>query len=127
MSAQMDDALQTLVVESRELLQNMEEALLLLEQTPDDAEAVNAIFRAAHTIKGSAGLFSLDHVVAFTHVAESVLDRVRDHRLGMSPALGGLLLEVCDQLGRLIDGVAARQAPDDALSARSRQPAGPSP
>ena len=119
MSAQMDDALQTLIVESRELLQHMEEALLLLEQTPDDAEAVNAIFRAAHTIKGSAGLFSLDHVVAFTHVAESVLDRVRDHRLGMSPALGSLLLEVCDHLGQLIDGVAAGQAPDDALSGRS--------
>lgn len=119
MSAQMDDALQTLIIESRELLQHMEEALLALEQTPDDAEAVNAIFRAAHTIKGSAGLFSLDHIVAFTHVAESVLDRVRDHRLAMSPALGGLMLEVCDHLGWLIDGVAARQAPDDALSGRS--------
>ncbi|WP_347248363.1 chemotaxis protein CheA [Zoogloea sp.] len=119
MSAQMDDALQTLIVESRELLQHMEDALLALEQTPDDAEAVNAIFRAAHTIKGSAGLFSLDHIVSFTHVAESVLDRVRDHRLAMSPALGGLLLEVCDHLGRLIDGVAAGQAPDAALSARS--------
>ena len=119
MSIQLDDALQTFIVESRELLQHMEDALLALEQTPDDAEAVNAIFRAAHTIKGSAGLFSLDHIVSFTHVAESVLDRVRDHRLAMSPALGGLLLEVCDHLGRLIDGVAAGQAPDAALSARS--------
>jgi HPt (histidine-containing phosphotransfer) domain-containing protein len=56
---------------------NMETALLAIEGADDKSEMVNAIFRAAHTIKGSSGLFSLDHVVAFTHVVESVLDKVR--------------------------------------------------
>lgn len=59
----LDDALKTFVIESRELLENMEEALLHLEQSPDNADLINAVFRAAHTIKGSAGLFGLDHVV----------------------------------------------------------------
>ncbi len=55
----MDEALQAFITESRELLERMEEALLHIEQQPDDAETINAIFRAAHTIKGSAGIFGL--------------------------------------------------------------------
>ena len=60
----LDEALQTFIVESRELLQDMENALLALEQAEEKTELINAIFRTAHTIKGSSGLFSLDHVVA---------------------------------------------------------------
>src|SRR5690606_19112550 len=71
----LDSALQTFIVEARELLQDMEAALLRLENEAADSETINAIFRAAHTIKGSAGLFGLDGVVAFTHVVESVRDR----------------------------------------------------
>ncbi|HNO89391.1 MAG TPA: Hpt domain-containing protein, partial [Rhodocyclaceae bacterium] len=73
MSIQLDDALQTFIVESRELLQQMEEALLEMEHGTDDPDTLNAIFRAAHTIKGSAGLFGLDDIVAFTHDVESLL------------------------------------------------------
>jgi len=118
MSLDLDEALQTFIVESRELLQQMEEALLQMEQEPDDPELVNAVFRAAHTIKGSAGLFCLDHIVAFTHVAESVLDRVRNHELAFTGDLGAVLLQVGDHLAGLIDGVANHQAPDADLAAR---------
>lgn len=105
----LDQALQTFVVESRELLEDMEKALLTIAQAQDKAEAVNAIFRAAHTIKGSAGLFGLDHIVAFTHVVESVLDQVRDGKVGISDALIVLLLSCCDHVGALIDAVDAGQ------------------
>ncbi len=73
----LDDALQTFISESRELLDNMEQALLRIEQSPQDSDLVNAIFRAAHTIKGSAGLFGIDHLVVFTHSAENLLDKLR--------------------------------------------------
>ena len=76
-----DQALHTFIAESRELLADMETALLAVEQTDERGELLNAIFRAAHTIKGSAGLFNLEHIVAFTHVVESVLDRVRGGKL----------------------------------------------
>ncbi len=117
MSFDMDDALQTFIVESRELLQQMEEALLDLEGKPNDPENINAIFRAAHTIKGSAGLFGLDHIVAFTHVAESVLDRVRNQEIVLDEALGALLLHVGDHLGQLIECLARREQPDAAMNA----------
>ena len=103
----LDDALQTFILESRELLDNMESALLSVEQAQDRGELINAIFRAAHTIKGSAGLFSLDHVVAFAHVMESVLDRVRDGTQAIDGALVALLLDCGDHIGSLVDGLAA--------------------
>jgi two-component system chemotaxis sensor kinase CheA len=109
----LEDALQTFIVESRDLLQQMEEALLQIEQSPDDLDLINAIFRAAHTIKGSAGLFGLDHVVSFTHVAESVLDRVRDGETRIDAPLAALFLESCDFIGLLVDHVADGNAPGE--------------
>lgn len=103
----MDQALQTFFAESRELLDDMEAALLGIRQSDDPAETVNAIFRAAHTIKGSAGLFGLDPLVAFTHVAESVLDEVRDGRVNADDALVSLLLQCADHLRALVDAAEA--------------------
>lgn len=102
----LDDALETFILECRELLEDMEAALLAVAQAEEKDELVNAIFRAAHTIKGSSGLFSLDHVVAFTHVVESVLDRVRAGKLKIADKLVVLLLACCDHIGALVDGVA---------------------
>jgi two-component system chemotaxis sensor kinase CheA len=112
MSLDLSDALQTFFAESRSLLQEMEEALLRLEDTPDDAEAVNAVFRAAHTIKGSSGLFGLDDIVAFTHKAENVLDRVRNNELPLTEGLIGLFLSCRDHIERLVDIVSANEEMD---------------
>lgn len=101
----MDEVLKVFIAESQELLQQMEEALLMLEHAPDDSDTINAIFRAAHTIKGSAGLFGLDLIVAFTHIAESVLDRVRSGELRFDAELTALFLQVRDHLGELIGRV----------------------
>ena len=117
----LDDALQTFIVEARELLEQMESALLHVEQEPDEAEAINAIFRAAHTIKGSAGLFGFDHVVEFTHVAESVLDRVRGGELAISSELVAIFLSVCDHLGGLVSGIADGTGPDAATQDASER------
>ncbi|MBX3623290.1 MAG: chemotaxis protein CheA [Rhizobacter sp.] len=115
----LDQALQTFFAESRELLDDMEAALLAIHQTDDRGETVNAIFRAAHTIKGSAGLFGLDPLVAFTHVAESVLDEVRDGRVEIDDALVSLLLACADHLRALVDAAEADPVhPDADLIAR---------
>ena len=117
----LDEILQTFIVESRELLESMEQALLQLEQAPADAELLNAIFRAAHTIKGSAGLFGLEHLVAFTHHAENVLDQVRGGEVQLSRDLVALLLQVRDHLAVLIDHIEAGTTPDASVHAQSQQ------
>ncbi len=103
----LDQAFETYVHESRDLLQQMEELLLEFSQGRSDPESVNALFRAAHTIKGSAGLFGLDGIVDFTHVVESVLDLVRDSAVPMTPDLAALLLECRDHMAGLVEAVAA--------------------
>jgi len=112
----LEHALQTFIVESRELLQDMEDALLVVGRSEEKAELVNAIFRAAHTIKGSSGLFSLDHIVAFTHVVEGVLDQVRDGDICLSNELVALLLSCCDHISALVDSVAAGNIEGDGVS-----------
>jgi two-component system chemotaxis sensor kinase CheA len=94
-----------LVQEARELLQDMQNAILQIELGGPDPELINAIFRAAHTIKGSSGLFGLDAIVDFTHVLESVLVRVRGNELGLDKTLTNLTLACGDHIGGLIDCV----------------------
>ncbi len=112
----LDQALQTFVAESRELLDEMETALLSADGVADAGQGadLNAIFRAAHTIKGSAGLFGLDAIVRFTHVAESVLDEVRSGRVALDAALVSLLLLCCDHVRRLVEASAGGDTEPDA-------------
>jgi two-component system chemotaxis sensor kinase CheA len=113
-----DEALPTFIAEARELLDDMEDALLRIESDPENADLVNSIFRAAHTIKGSAGIFGLDHVVTFTHAAENLLDRVRDGSVPVTGELVATLLRAADHLKRLVDLLAAgTEADDEARSA----------
>ncbi len=131
----MDQALQTYIEESHGLLEEMEAILLRLENEPQDDETVNAMFRAAHTIKGSAGLFGLDAIVAFTHVVENVLEEVRDGALSVDGELVELLLECRDHIGLLIAVVAesggaldaAQTAAGEALAGRLRARRGGAP
>jgi two-component system chemotaxis sensor kinase CheA len=116
MSMDIDQVLHVFIEESRELLAEMEAALLGVADAPEQAELVNAIFRAAHTIKGSAGMFGLDDVVAFTHVVESVLDQVREGKLPIDEPLVVLLLACGDHIAGLVDGVAAGATAADAAT-----------
>jgi two-component system, chemotaxis family, sensor kinase CheA len=106
----MDELKQAFVQESAEQLENMEDTLLLLEKNPADPEAINTLFRSAHTIKGAAGVIECDFIVKFTHVQENVLDVLRDGEIQVSPDLIALLLQCKDHLGALLAVVAADQA-----------------
>ncbi|WP_434951917.1 chemotaxis protein CheA [Shewanella sp. HL-SH4] len=98
------------ISESRELLDEMESLLLNLEHEENQSESLNGIFRAAHTIKGSAGIFSLDAVVHFTHGVESLLDKMRDGKIPSNSELTSLLLDCKDHISLLIDNVEYKTA-----------------
>lgn len=96
-------ALQAFYEETSELLEQLEENLLELESDPGDRELINLAFAAAHTIKGSAGLFDFQAIVGFTHVVESVLMTVRDSEVRLDNKAVGLLLNCVDHLGSLVE------------------------
>jgi len=106
-----DEALPVFISEAQEQTAALEQLLLELEDRPDDSELLNALFRCAHTVKGSAGIFGLDRVVAFTHHVETLLDQLREGRLALTPALSTLLLRCNDQIRQLI--AQARDHADD--------------
>ena len=121
----MDELQQAFVQESGEQLEQLEDTLLLLEKNPDDSEAINSLFRAAHTIKGAAGVVECDFIVAFTHVVENLLDQMREGNLSVTPDLIALLLRCKDQIAALLDVFAAGQArPGDELIAQGEHLAG---
>ncbi len=99
----MDPGLQAFVQESRELLEQTEDTLLSLEGNPQDADLIGELFRAVHTIKGAAGLFGFDAVVAFTHIAESVMGRVRDGEVALDDTLLSLFLRCRDHMAILTE------------------------
>ena len=77
------------VTETDETITNLEELLLRLEESPDDDELLNAIFRGAHTIKGNAACLQYDDLTAFAHVFEELLERLRNGEAHATPARPG--------------------------------------
>ncbi|WP_028301999.1 chemotaxis protein CheA [Oceanospirillum beijerinckii] len=102
-----DDMKLTFLQESEELLQQMEDALLAMEEAPDDEEHLNSVFRAMHTIKGAAGIFGYDFIVSFTHPVETVMDQVRSGNRSVDSDLVALLLECKDHTANLVQTVAS--------------------
>ncbi len=91
--------------EASDMLRQFEQALLIMEEDPTDSENLNAAFRAAHTIKGTAGLFGFDAVVHFTHEAETLLECLRSGQLAVNEHLTALLLRSRDQMEALLEEV----------------------
>ncbi len=96
--------------EANDMLAQFEQALLVMETAPDDAENLNAAFRAAHTIKGTAGMFGCEAVVTFTHEVETLLEQLRSGRLAITDDIAAALLEGRDQMEVLIGEVRSGQS-----------------
>ncbi|MAQ00715.1 MAG: chemotaxis protein CheA [Alteromonadaceae bacterium] len=88
--------------ESQEHLQTMEELLLNISTDDPDAEELNSIFRAAHSIKGGSGIFGFDALTGLTHVMETILDKARNHELDLTTDIVDVLLSTTDTLGDIL-------------------------
>lgn len=106
--------------EAREMLRQFEESLLALDDDPGDLETLNSAFRAAHTIKGTAGLFGCDRVVAFTHDVETLLEAVRSGQYQLNEEAMALLLSSRDQMEALLGDVESATG-DPELTAMSKE------
>ncbi len=89
--------------EAEELLGDVEESVLDLEENPLDKEAIDRLFRAMHTIKGSGAMFGFDAVSDFTHHLETALDKVRDGRYPVTRELIDLVLSSRDLITRMLE------------------------
>jgi len=99
------DLLREFITESREHLDNIEQGVLVLENSPSDAEVLNTIFRAFHTFKGGAGFLNLIPINRLAHVLESLLDLARQEKLVIDATVIELILRGRDVLKQFLDEI----------------------
>ncbi|RKY63507.1 MAG: chemotaxis protein CheA [Candidatus Latescibacterota bacterium] len=98
------------LIESQELLEGLEEHLVELEAKPDDPELLNEIFRAFHTIKGTAGFLGFSRTSELAHRAEEVLDRLKKGQMSVNQDVMDALLAVLDIMKGLLEDIKESQA-----------------
>ncbi|HBP7910083.1 TPA: chemotaxis protein CheA [Escherichia coli] len=112
MSMDISDFYQTFFDEADELLADMEQHLLILQPEAPDAEQLNAIFRAAHSIKGGAGTFGFSVLQETTHLMENLLDEARRGEMQLNTDIINLFLETKDIMQEQLDAYKQSQEPD---------------
>jgi two-component system chemotaxis sensor kinase CheA len=111
------EILQDFLPEATELLENAASEALTLEKNPDDDNAIAALFRAFHTLKGGAGFLEATAMVEWCHHLEDLLDKVRNKSLRITPEMVDVILKgidvIHDMLGALQQGDYPSSGPDD--------------
>lgn len=116
-----DDEFPIFMAETDEQLQVLDDGLIRLEREGEDMELLQALFRAAHTLKGTAGMIGHKRMVTLTHAMETALDCLRKHTLPVTSGLIDLCLEGTDALRNLREEVITRTecaVPVDSLTDR---------
>lgn len=93
------------IAEGRDYIEQAEGSLLALEVNPDDQDAIDTVFRAFHTVKGTSGFLALPHVTELAHRAESLLSRVRNKELRYGGISADLSLRSIDMLKAMLQGL----------------------
>jgi two-component system chemotaxis sensor kinase CheA len=118
MASKADQFKQAFREEGREVLVDLESALLELNDNRADQELVGRVFRALHTLKGSGAMFGFEDLATFTHNLETAFDEVRNGRLEISPELIDLTLSALDQIRAMLEeGIDGAAEADPAICA----------
>jgi two-component system chemotaxis sensor kinase CheA len=108
---------ETFLQEADEALAEIEATALSMASDPAGREAVNQIFRAFHTIKGSGAMFGFDEVAAFTHHVETLLDKVREGAVAVSDELTNVILAAADHIKLLLQAAHGAEPVNAAVQA----------
>lgn len=109
-----EEILQDFLVEAGEILEQLGNQLVDLEQSSDDPDLLNAVFRGFHTIKGGASFLKLTPLVELCHRAEDVFNALRNGERAVDAQLMDIILPVLDSLNDMFDSIRAGEEPDDA-------------
>jgi two-component system chemotaxis sensor kinase CheA len=116
MSIDMSQFYQVFFDETAEHLASMEALLLSLDLDAPDADQLNAIFRAAHSIKGGSGTFGFNDMAEVTHILETLLDRIRKNEITLTHEMVDAFLQSGDVLKGLLEGHRSGSAVDESAS-----------
>jgi len=100
---EIQELLEDFLIEAFEMIEEMDQDLVELENSPDDLELLNKIFRVAHTIKGSGSFLNFDKLTRLTHHMEAVLDKARKSELTITPEIMDIILESVDAMKGILE------------------------
>jgi len=109
-----DELLQDFLIEAGEILESLNEQLVDLEQSPDDMDLLNTVFRGFHTIKGGAGFLAIEAMVALCHRSEDIFNLLRNGERSITAELMDTILPVLDVLGEQFDALRGGEEVADA-------------
>lgn len=112
---EMEELKQEFLHEAQELLNSMEEGILALESNPEHADAIDEIFRVAHTLKGGAASLDLVRIAEFTHALEDLFDKVREGQLKINDKMIDIILNSLDVLKVMVDAAARTEEPQQGI------------
>jgi len=101
------ELLEGFLAETTELLEKLDDDLVALEKSSDDADLLNRIFRSIHTVKGASSFLGFDLLVKVTHKTEDVLNRLRKGELHVTPEFMDIILEATDLVKLLVSDIKA--------------------
>ena len=107
----------TFITECFELLTDAESILLEINVDSASLDDLNAIFRCAHSIKGGAGVFSMNNIVKFTHVVETLLDKLRDSKITLTKPIVDILIRANDIITKMVEAARDNKELDDDFGA----------
>jgi two-component system chemotaxis sensor kinase CheA len=109
-----EEILQDFLIEAGEILETLSEQLVELENDPDNAELLNAIFRGFHTVKGGAGFLALNNLVDVCHGAENIFDILRTNQRSVTAELMDVILQALDTINEMFALVQNREETEPA-------------
>ena len=108
----MQEIFESFLVETREILEQLDTDLVELENSPDDSELLNKIFRSFHTIKGTAGFLGLVKLQKITHNGEDILNKLRKGEMRINEVIMDAILKAYDSIGELVEVIEANKNED---------------
>jgi two-component system chemotaxis sensor kinase CheA len=111
--AEIDDDIEAFLVESYENLDEIERDIIDLEKAPPSGEVLVRIYRSLHTLKGNCGFLPFPRLEALAHAAESLLSRLRDRQLAVTPGIVSALLQTIDTIRQILSEIKATRHEGD--------------
>ncbi|MBF0567722.1 MAG: chemotaxis protein CheA [Nitrospirae bacterium] len=116
MSDEMDEIINDFLIETTEIVEDLSQKFVELENDKDNQELVNGIFRSVHTIKGASGFLGFNQMVQLTHITESVLKKIKDGDIPLTPGVMDVILESIDNVKVLLEHIKAKDGVEEDLT-----------
>ncbi len=105
MANEMEEIIVDFLQETEEILENLNQDLVTLEETPYDTDLLNKIFRGIHTVKGTSGFLGFEKMTKVAHKTEDILNKLRKEEIKLTPILMDVILEGVDTIKAIFDSI----------------------